>query len=542
MNRRMAAFLLMVGRLASIGHGQDVDVELTRGMPPGGPAAVLYASDTNNIGYYILTNHPNDQLTTQLGGSAHSAAELRMHLDALADNGVGIFAQCVFSKQGVGWFWPEHPDHAHRPSGLDAIESNDGLPIEIAIDQCHKRGMKFIAKLRMADRHGGGQKGFVAERKDLWNPDFGDGAMDYTHDEIRNWVFAVVEEILDRFDVDGLEYNYIRWMHTFPKATARASQPIMTQFIRRTRQRLDAEGERRGRRLWLGVRVPQTLEECHALGYDVPTWVHEGLVDYVAPCDFFNTDFNAHYEEFAALTRGSDCLLYPAVHPLLCRENNVALMRPENYRAVVRNLYAAGADGVSTFNYMYHWVRRRHDNYAGPASGYPTALAWLRQMAAPQRFTSLPRHYLFYPLWNDRSTSGFVKRDQMVLERKVGSQGQYRFRIAEDLSSPGIRSELLVTASRSAFGDRLKLAINGTPIRPETIKATWLKGGRREKWGRPLKPCWTYMFSLTSPPAQFGDNHLQAEVTALDEKADGDIIVDELEVTVLPPMPTEPPD
>lgn len=33
-----------------------------------------------------------------------------------------------------------------------------------------------------------------------------------------------------------------------------------------------------------------------------------------------------------------------------------------------------------------------------------------------------------------------------------------------------------------------------------------------------------------------------AEVTALDEKADGDIIVDELEVTVLPPMPTEPPD
>ena len=139
-------------------------MELIRGMPQGTPEPILYASDANNIGSYILTNHPNDQLTTQLGGSAHSAPELRQHLDALADNGVGIFAQCVFSKQGASWFSPEHPDHAHLPSGLDAIDPNDGLPIEIAIDQCHQREMKFIAKFRMADRHRGGQNGLIATR------------------------------------------------------------------------------------------------------------------------------------------------------------------------------------------------------------------------------------------------------------------------------------------------------------------------------------------------------------------------------------------
>ena len=37
----------------------------------------------------------------------------------------------------------------------------------------------------------------------------------------------------------------------------------------------------------LGARIPQTLAECRALGYDIATWVKEGLVDYIAPSDFF---------------------------------------------------------------------------------------------------------------------------------------------------------------------------------------------------------------------------------------------------------------
>ena len=518
-------------------------VELTRTPQPRGDARILYASDNNNIGMYILTNHPNDQLTTNLGGSAHSALELRRHLNDLADNGVDLFAQCVFAKQGAAWFTPEHPDHAHRPTGLDAIHGSDGEPIEIAIDQCHRRGMKFIAKFRMADRHGGTGRGLICERPDLWNPDFpGVAAMDYTHDETRDWVSAILDEILRRFDVDGFEFNYIRNMHTFPRATARASHAIMTGFIRDTRRRIDEEGSRRGRDLILSVRVPQTLDECHALGYDVPTWVRDGLVDYVAPSDFFFTDFNERFEAFAALTQGTPCMLYPTVHPMLCIGNDTQLALPQNYRAAVRNLYAAGADGVSTFNYMYHWCRRRHAGYPGPASGYPTALAWLREMRHTLHFDSLPRHYLFYPIWSGESPSGQSKNDRIALERRIGSRDNYRFRIAEDLTAPGaddtpgMRSEMIVTASSSAFGDGLTFAVNGTSVAVSDVKATWLAKGRPAKWGRPLEPCWTYMFPLTLPPAVFGDNHLEVKVTALDDKAEGHIIIDELEVTVLPPM------
>lgn len=61
----------------------------------------------------------------------------------------------------------------------------------------------------------------------------------------------------------------------------------MTRFLERVRKKLDVAGDAKRRRLLLGVRVPQTLKECHALGYDVPTWIEQGLIDYVSPCDFF---------------------------------------------------------------------------------------------------------------------------------------------------------------------------------------------------------------------------------------------------------------
>ncbi len=488
---------------------------------PRGDVRIVYVSDHDSDMKSVLT----DQAT---------AAQLRRHVDMLADNGVDIFAQDIFQKQGVGWFQPQHPDHAHFKGQTDVISRDEGPPIAIAIDQSHKRGMKFLAAFRMADRHGGAGQGLISKRKDLWNPDFPNvAAMDYTHDEVRDWVFALIDEILHRFDIDGFEFTYTRWMHTFPRATARESHPIMTKFVRRVRERIDSESEKRGRHLILGVRVPQTLEECHALGYDVPTWISDGLVDYVSPCDFFFTDFNAKYEEFAALTRGTSCRLYPAVHPLLSRPDEVGIMRPQNYRAAARNMYAAGADGISQFNYQYHWGRRRSGYPWGPGN-YPQALAWLRQIRGTPDFDDLPRDYLFLPLWPAGTPTGFLKNDRIVLERKAESRGEYRFRIAEDLAVPGLAAELIVSVV-SAKGDRLAFTLNGALLPDVDIKERWHGDGRPAKFGRPMKPYRAYMIPLTTPPAVFGDNVLSAVVTDLDPDGEGPIAVEELQVTVVPP-------
>ena len=493
---------------------------LTPHNGPRGDVRIVYVSDHNSDTRSVIADDA-------------SATQLRRHVDMLADSGVDIFAQDVFQKQGVGWFWPQHPDHAHLGSDTDRIPREDGPPIAIAIDQSHKRGMKFLAVFRMADRHGGHGAALIKKRKDLWNPDFPDhAAMDYTHDEIRDWVYALLDEIVRRFDVDGFEFTYTRHMHCFPLATARDSHPIMTNFLRRVRQRLDEGSKQKGRRLMLGVRVPQTLEECDALGYDIRTWAAEGLIDYVAPCDFFFTDFNAKFEQFTQITRDTDCMVYPAVHPRVSHGNEVGIMTPANYRAAARNMYAAGADGISQFNYQYHWGRRR-SGYPWEVGNYPQGLSWLRQLRDDGAYDDLPRHYRFLPLWAGDAPTGFPKNDRIVLKRKAGSDGEYRFRIAEDVTAPGVAAELIVNTV-SAQEDRLTFSLNGTPL-SSGIKTRWQPQGRPKKFGRPMGPYNCTMIPLTSPPAVFGDNILRAEVAKLDANGKDDIVVEELEVTIVPP-------
>ena len=57
---------------------------------------------------------------------------------------------------------------------------------------------------------------------------------------------------------------------------------LMTDFIRRIRQRLDEVGAQRGKHLDLLVRVPPTLYDSQRIGLDVEAWIGEGLVDIVA--------------------------------------------------------------------------------------------------------------------------------------------------------------------------------------------------------------------------------------------------------------------
>jgi hypothetical protein len=501
--------------------GEAAEPALTQNPKPRGDIRIVYVSDADSDARSVLPENA-------------TADHLRAHIDVLASCGVDFYAQDVFQKHGVCWFWPEHPDHAHFAGQVDKIPRADGPPIKIAVEQCHKLGIKFLPVFRMADRHNGGQQGLIARRQDLWNPDFGDAAMDYTHDEIRDWVFELVEEIVRRFDVDGFEFTYTRWMHCFPKSKARESHPIMTKFLRRVREKLDDAGREKGRQLLLGARVPQTLEECHALGYDVPTWIKEGLIDYVAPCDFFYTDFNAKYEEFAVLTRESACMLYPAVHPVTCWGDEIGILQPRNYRAACRNMYAAGVDGISQFNYQYHFGRRR-SGYPWSESGYPTSLAWLRQMRGTHEFDDLPRHYLFLPLWSKRSPSGFVKNDRIVLKREEGSAGSYRFRIAEDLSEPGVAAELIARASNATQQDKLTFWINGTAVPSDDIKTIFHGQGRPAEFGRPLGPHGVFMIPLASPPVVFGDNILAVTVDGKGGEGEGDIVIDELEVTIVPP-------
>ena len=269
------------------------------------------------------------------------------------------------------------------------------------------------------------------------------------------------------------------------------------------------------------------------MGFDIPTWIKEGLVDYVAPSDFGFTDFNEKYEDFVRLARAYDCYVYPQVQTRMGIEAEME-MAPIRYRAAVQNFYGAGADGLSTQNYFFHWCEGW---MRGPqfSEMYPKALNYLKELRSPERIAAAgDRHYVFLSLWANRregsGVSGIYKQEEIVLKRdRVGARDAFRFRVCEHFPAAPIlpltekSSGLTFSPVGLARGDALAIDINGKAIPPEHIRWTWYD----EKDQPP-----SCKIALSSPPFVYGDNDLGLKITKNADGAEGDIIVEHVECMV----------
>ena len=311
-------------------------------------------------------------------------------------------------------------------------------------------------------------------------------------------------------------------------------------FTREARELLDTAAGQRGRsRLVLGVRVPQTVEECRHLGFDVARWTRDKLVDWVVPSDFRNMDFNIR-------TEGTDCRIYPAIHPAVCRgvdAKGVRMMSAANYRAAAQNFYAFGAHGISPYNYQWHWGEPRGTGRLTPGYMWPGALGYLRELREPGQVSQRDRHYLFYPLWArpacSKSPSDFWHDDNIYLHRTGPlRQGSRQFRLAEDLSDPDLRGTLQFKAVGLNPPEALEIQLNGSRVPDEYVTRLPNSWGRdKSEGGRVLDVFYLYVLDLNwwgaqKPPITDGDNKLTVRLIPEEGETEGTVAIDELEVYV----------
>jgi hypothetical protein len=439
--------------------------------------------------------------------------EAAVHVDAIS--------YCLFTA-----FWSDLPSSKitdifpWRPAGMD--EAGIDM-LKVLIDRCHHHNMQFIADIRMNDRHGVPPNGIAKDHPE-WAL-FG-GAYDYALAPVRQAMLDFNREVLDGYEVDGLEYDYMRWCHMFKPGEGTKNARLLTEFMRKTREQLDESAERRGcDRLLLGVRVPQSIEECDYLGFDLATWIDEGLVDYIVPSDFMHTDTNMKTEDFVKLAEGTNCKIYPAIHPRISMDGpneHRRQMKLENFRAAAQNFYGFGADGISPYNYD-----------PGPA-----AVEWLRELRDLEEIESHDRHYLFYSLWKEshKSPTGFSHNDNIDLDRaKPILEGSWRFRMAEDFSNPDLRTTIKFKALGLTQGEVLKIQINGADIASEYITRVFDEDGQTVFEGDPLPPFYLYMIDTNwettgrKLPLIFGDNQLTVCLAPTAATAEGIVSIVELE-------------
>ncbi|MEZ6048294.1 MAG: family 10 glycosylhydrolase [Planctomycetaceae bacterium] len=233
-------------------------------------------------------------------------------------------------------------------------------PYAVMLAEAKSRGLEALLTFRMNDDHGNDflTTQFLADHPDwrLGTQQYqGKGAMDFAQDEVRDYTFRLIEEAVRRYDCDGIELDFNRFPRFFKEGSVDEHVAKMNSLVERVRNMLDEVGNERDRRLVLAVRVPSnfgrtppTPETAKQLGCDVPAWVKEGWVDFVAVSEFLFERGDLPIDEWQqAITT------VPVYGGIECTKGGGAKnLTADEYREAATHLINSGSDGVYLFNFF----------------------------------------------------------------------------------------------------------------------------------------------------------------------------------------------
>lgn len=247
---------------------------------------------------------------------------------------------------------------------------NRGLdPLELLIDRAHTKEMEFIPSLRMS--HGLSPKDmdsvfnlqFKIDHPEWCLKGRGKYCFDWAYPEVRAERFALIEETANNYAIDGFEIDFVAQPFYFEEDRIEQNRHIMTEFMGSVRDMIQKAGQSQNRPIQIGARVLPTLTGNIDAGLDVPTWISEGLVDFVVP-NFYGDhqmDTDQPFEWLVDLAHESGAKVYPA---LQCRVKTVPVhcdyprTQPleehggenmagiEHYRAGAAAYWSKGADAI----------------------------------------------------------------------------------------------------------------------------------------------------------------------------------------------------
>lgn len=102
---------------------------------------------------------------------------------------------------------------------------------------------------------------------------------DYSKAEVRSHYLAILREACRRYDLDGIELDWLRYPKFFRDGEVNAA--VLMEFVREARTILDETAKQRGHPLRLVTRVPDGPARARELGLDVEAWLKAGWIDAV---------------------------------------------------------------------------------------------------------------------------------------------------------------------------------------------------------------------------------------------------------------------
>ncbi|MBM3241385.1 hypothetical protein FJZ31_34325 [Candidatus Poribacteria bacterium] len=365
--------------------------------------------------------------------------------------------------------WPHLIFRRAHQNAKHLIQNNLD-PLRLICDRAHAKGMLVYATLLV--QQGRGQRGEdvrcsdfrfenthleIGARGDL-PPDFpGLTCLDFKQDEVREERFALIEETINNYPVDGFELQLNYSPYYFHPDEVEAGLHIMTAWIRQVYEAVKRSGSERE----LAVRIPASIEGCLQIGLDVRTWLKQGIVDVVIGQTLSQPELLDAMTDFRPLVeavRGTSCRIHAAIHSHV-DSDRLGEATIEMIRAAACNYWAQGVDGL----YLAHWF----GNWPYQASFYEK----LRELPHPEVMAPKDKYY-YVPTETGRypkpvTEPGITIALPAALE--LNQPTTVRFQISDDLSrwnKVGRIHEVLlrIRVMNTTESDRLRFRLNGVDL------------------------------------------------------------------------------
>jgi len=526
--------------------------------------------------FRIILNDDSD--TLRYVPPPHTEDRVVLAVDYLKGTYVDCLCWCVGEQQAYSYNAKrvesyleklDTLDSKHFPRKNDLVYSLykkgiDYLPL--LIKEAHNARITFIASFRMNDTHlKSNPRGVLASRfwqehqeYRLWEVTDGktyyNACLDYSYPEVRNLYLTMIGEVVEMYDIDGVELDCCRNPYFFQPSEAWEKRGIFTQFVDGVKKILIEGGKKKGKELLLILRVPFGENRLRKGGIDVEAILEKKLPDILVMSDLAN-NYNRKIEPWLTMAHKNGVLFYPSIEADSDRTNPnfydiitnpVAPWHSYNppktpdiavkkIRGIAQNFLGQKPDGLYMFNYPCVLNERENNRYKDrktfefliqPLSqiGSPETLRgtsklytyWTEcpiqiETGRPARYHQTINFLLMEPEVEEKETNVIIRFAE-VAERNPHAEDRY---YQDPLVPPG----------------RIKYAINGKVVDEKYIRRKQQPRGRILS-GYLLRK--HNMIEIEVPYGMLicGENNISFEIPGFPEAKDPYIYIHQLEVEV----------
>lgn len=184
-----------------------------------------------------------------------------------------------------------------------------------------------------------------------------DYALDYLYPEVREHYLTVIGEALERFDMYGIELDFMREIYSIGIGREYEGIAVINRFMRDVYALVKQAEMRLGHPVKIAVRLPDTPEKALRLGFDFFNWIRAGLIDHITVTPrWASTDNHMPIDLWKRILDGTGVTL-AAGQEILIRSygRRGTSLQQNTYETAIATACAhhfEGADAIYLFNYM----------------------------------------------------------------------------------------------------------------------------------------------------------------------------------------------